>query len=333
MMNENPKVSFIIPCYNVEPYIEKCINSITRQTISEIEIIPVDDGSPDGTGKILDRLAEKDPRIKVIHKENAGVSAARNSGLQLAIGDYIVFVDGDDFIAEDYAEYMLTLINQTGADVFVSTKHYNSKYEEPTKQESYKVLNREDAIALMVSPDMIVYSPNKMIKRSLIEENGLRFSTNLFYGEGLTFCTNLAKVAERVCIGNRKVYFYRRNNVASATTAYNIDKILNGEKALILLKDELDMSSKLIRTTWTMHLCNYYVGAIVREIGSGKKNEHMDHYKRWKRFLRDHFTEMMLSNHVRLYRKGLIIGGLFAPRLLSIVDKRRRNKILNSEIE
>ena len=122
-MNENPKVSFIIPCYNVEPYIEKCINSITRQTISEIEIIPVDDGSPDGTGKILDRLAEKDPRIKVIHKENAGVSAARNSGLQLAIGDYIVFVDGDDFIAEDYAEYMLTLINQTGADVFVSTKH------------------------------------------------------------------------------------------------------------------------------------------------------------------------------------------------------------------
>lgn len=333
-MNSNsPKVSFIIPCYKVEPYIEKCIDSISKQTIREIEIIPVDDGSPDGTGKILDGLAEKDHRIKVIHKENEGVSAARNSALKIATGDYIVFVDGDDFIAEDYAEYMLTLINQTGADVFVSTKHYNSKYEAPTKLEYYKVLNREEAIALMVSPDMIVYSPNKMIKRSLIENNGLKFSTNLFYGEGLTFCTNLAKVAERVCIGNRKVYYYRRNNTGSATTAYNIEKILNGEKALILLKDELDMSSNLIKTTWTLHLCNYCVGAIVREIGSGKRSEHIEHYKRWKRFLKGHFIEMMLSKQVRLYRKGLIVGGLFFPRLLLLMDRRRRRKIMNAEID
>lgn len=329
---KNPLISFIIPCYNVEPYIEKCINSISKQTIREIEIIPVDDGSPDRSGELLDDLAIKDPRIKVIHKENEGVSAARNSALEIAKGDYIVFVDGDDYISEDYAEYMLTLINQTGADVFISLKHYNSKYEAPTKQEFHKVLSREEAIALMVSPDMIVYSPNKMIKRSLIIDNGLYFKTNLYYGEGLTFCTNLAKIAMRVCVGNRKVYYYRRNNVGSATTTYSIEKILNGERALILLKDQLDMSSELIRISWTMHLCNYYVGAIVRELASGKKNEHIEHYIRWRKFLKNHLFEMMTSQYVGLYRKGLFLGGLLAPRLLSVMDNRRRKKLLVLEV-
>ena len=100
----NVKVSFIVPVYKVEKYISRCIKSIMSQSYSNIEIILVDDGSPDSCGKIMDQLAETDKRIQVIHQQNAGVSEARNSGLRVATGDYITFVDGDDFIESDYTD-------------------------------------------------------------------------------------------------------------------------------------------------------------------------------------------------------------------------------------
>ena len=108
-MNNNPLISIIVPCYNVERYVEQCIRSIMGQSYKNIEIITVDDGSPDNSSQILDKLANEDSRIKVIHKQNAGVSAARNSGLDVATGDYVVFVDGDDYLAPDYVDYMLQL--------------------------------------------------------------------------------------------------------------------------------------------------------------------------------------------------------------------------------
>ena len=95
-MNNTPKVSVIIPVYNVEKYLQKCLDSVINQTYKNLEIICVDDGSPDNSGGILDAYAQNDSRIIVIHQENAGVSAARNRGLDAATGEYIAFVDSDD---------------------------------------------------------------------------------------------------------------------------------------------------------------------------------------------------------------------------------------------
>ena len=100
------KISIIVPVYNIEEYIEKCVKSITKQTYKNLEIILVDDGSTDSAGKICDKLAEKDERIKVIHKKNGGLSSARNAGMKKATGDYICFIDGDDYISKDYCELM-----------------------------------------------------------------------------------------------------------------------------------------------------------------------------------------------------------------------------------
>ena len=109
MMDSLKMVSVIIPIYNVENFVEKCIESILFQTIQNLEIILVDDGSSDGSGDICDVYAKKDARIKVIHKKNGGVSSARNMGISNATGEYICFVDGDDFVADDYIEYLLRL--------------------------------------------------------------------------------------------------------------------------------------------------------------------------------------------------------------------------------
>ena len=124
---KSPLVSIIIPVYNVEKYVEQCILSLLNQTYSNIEIIAVNDGSKDESPqKILD-LAKKDKRIKLLNQENKGVSAARNNGLNSANGDFIIFVDADDYLKEDFVEYMLKLINKDAADFAYSIRKTNRK--------------------------------------------------------------------------------------------------------------------------------------------------------------------------------------------------------------
>lgn len=108
-----PTISVIVPVYKVEPYIRKCVDSILGQTFSDIQVILVDDGSPDQCGKICDEYAKQDNRVEVIHKENGGLSDARNAGIPYAKGEYIIFLDSDDYIENDMFEYMYTRIKDS----------------------------------------------------------------------------------------------------------------------------------------------------------------------------------------------------------------------------
>ena len=109
-------ISVIIPVYKAEEYLERCVDSVLAQTYSNLEIILVDDGSPDNSGQICDRYAEKDSRVKVIHKKNGGVSSARNAGLDVATGEFVAFVDSDDFIAPDMYEKLMVSLS-SGSDL------------------------------------------------------------------------------------------------------------------------------------------------------------------------------------------------------------------------
>ncbi len=112
-------ISIIVPVYNVEQYLEKCVKSIIRQTYKNIEIILIDDGATDSSGKICDKLKLKDNRIKVIHKENGGLSDARNAGLKVAKGEYIGFVDSDDYIKEDMFETLYNLNKKYNSEISI----------------------------------------------------------------------------------------------------------------------------------------------------------------------------------------------------------------------
>ena len=118
-----PLLSIIVPIYNVEQYVDKCIQSILNQTYQNLEIILVDDGATDRSGSIADSYAAKDKRIKVLHKENGGISDARNYGLDHVTGDYILFVDSDDFIENTMCERLFAVANSTNADM-VSCNYY-----------------------------------------------------------------------------------------------------------------------------------------------------------------------------------------------------------------
>ena len=115
----NPKISIIVPVYNVEAYLEECLASLTGQTFSDIEIICIDDGSTDGSPALLDALASRDARIRAVHQENTGVARARNHALDLVRGEYVMFVDSDDAIAARSCEVLYARAQETGADIVV----------------------------------------------------------------------------------------------------------------------------------------------------------------------------------------------------------------------
>lgn len=150
-MTDSPLISVVIPVYNVEKYINQCLDSILKQTYSNLEILLTDDGSTDNSGNICDEYSRKDNRIKIFHQQNKGVSAARNNGIRHANGDFISFIDPDDFIDKDFYEYLLNQIHKSDSDiVFCSFRKVNeqeipfSKKEE--EQDSIATYFRDDAV-------------------------------------------------------------------------------------------------------------------------------------------------------------------------------------------
>ena len=331
--NEESLISIIIPAYNVEKYIDKCLSSILDQTYTNIEVIIINDGSTDKTAQIINSISKKDDRVRILHKENAGVSAARNRGIEISTGDYLVFVDGDDYLAKDYAEYMLSLVQKTSSDICLSKCCYTVNGEKQTEVETIEPLKPEEATALLLSPEVIVGCWNKIYKRSFIMDNKLRFSTTLFYGEGLSFITTASQLSNSVGVGNRKVYYYRRNNEASATTRFNLEKIYNGEKALETIRKQLTIKNKKINTMITLHFSLFYLGAIVKIKANylEKKNKH--DYIRWKSYLRRNTLQLLIKKEVSFYRKIMLVGGCLSPWTMMRLDTSRRRHISKNSVE
>ena len=133
--NPRPKVSVIIPVYNVERYFDRCVRSVLGQTLREIEVILVDDGSPDGCPAMCDAYAREDPRVRVVHKANAGLGMARNSGLDIATGEYVAFVDSDDFIDRRMYETLYRMGSEHGLDTcYCGFNHYKNGVVTPKRE-------------------------------------------------------------------------------------------------------------------------------------------------------------------------------------------------------
>ena len=303
--NDMPLVSVIIPSYNVENFIEKCIMSILNLSYKKVEVLIIDDGSKDNTGIIADKYAAADERVRVIHKLNSGVSAARNTGIEESKGDYIIFVDADDYLSEDHVSYMLELVRKTGGEFCISK---NCFYYRKQKQveEKIEVLTPEEATSLLLSPQMEVGCWNKIYKRSLLGYN-IRFSTDLFFGEGLNFITTVSQRANCVGVGTRRVYYYRRNNPDSATTVFDIRKYCNGEKALNAIKENLILKNKKINTMWDLHMCLFSMNAMIGILTDGSVKEYKKEYKHWQQYVRRNAVSLMIISDMSLKAKAKML--------------------------
>ena len=331
-MTENVRVSVIVPCYNCEKYIEKCIGTILEQSCSEIELIVVDDGSTDATPTLLSKLAADDPRVVLLCDEHKGVSGARNAGLAIARGEYVVFVDGDDYLAPDFLEYMLSVAEQTGADFCFSQNCYTRSDEEQIGQDRIFAVSSSEATARLLSPHVIVGCWNKIYKRAFLDACGLRFSTDLFYGEGLVFIVTAAQRAKTVGVGCRKGYYYRRSNEASATTRFSIDKLRNGETALERIEQMLRNCPESVADMLALHRATFALGALVRIRANHETSAYQSDYKRWLSYLRKSYGRILRSDRIGLYRKLLLLGGCVSPRMMARLDAIRRKRIAKRSV-
>ena len=216
-------VSIIVPVYNVEKYIHQCVDSIINQTYKNIEIILVDDGSPDSCGRICDEYAEKDSRIKVIHKENGGLSDARNCGIEAAMGDWLMFVDSDDWIEPDMAEKLLEVaVNNDvrmavcAVVLFDEEKEYVPEYLTVTEG-----LYTAEEIFEKNIPTGFVIACNKIISKSLFD--GFRFEKGRIHEDEIA-AHHLIGQSDKVAVTGEKLYHYRQVQ-GSITKVFNYKRL------------------------------------------------------------------------------------------------------------
>ena len=234
-VSKKPLISIIIPVYKVEKYLDRCIESVVNQTYDNLEIILVDDGSPDTCPKKCDEWKTKDKRIKVIHKKNEGVSAARNTGIDNAKGDYISFVDSDDWIELSFCEDMLSVLQEKKASYVACG--YNRVYDDFIDcincDGSIKVLDSDSFLNKLHSVQSgYGFVHMKLIKRNVVD--GIRFDTSLKVGEDALFNVKLCKNIDKAVIYNKPLYnyYFNSNSVVRKYDVNYVDKYYEAMQAM-----------------------------------------------------------------------------------------------------
>lgn len=237
------KVSIIIPVYNTEYYLARCVNSVLNQTEKNIEIILVDDGSKDGSPALCDDLSKKDARIKVIHKRNGGLSSARNAGLDVATGDYVTFVDSDDWIAKDTLEYGLNLIQKHNVDAIEYEYVYVASDSDPikSKEEKIEVFHEKEILQFYMQSTTVRgnYSVCICIFNKQVLE-GVRFRVGTI-AEDIEFKYRAYSNCKTLVHSNQTKYFYYQsgNSLSTGGVKQRDFQLFDVDKVLVdLTKDE-----------------------------------------------------------------------------------------------
>lgn len=228
-------LSVIVPVYNVEKYLNKCIESLINQTFTDFELILVNDGSTDNSGVICNLYQLKDSRIKVINKKNGGLSSARNIGLEIAKGEYICFIDSDDWVRLDMFEIMLNSIIESNCDMAICEfeKYYEGQKvsAEVEVNNSYSIVNKNDLINQMYTDKrvLLTVSWNKVYKKSifsydLLTKQPIKFPLGKIHEDEYT-TYKLINNCNRICLVNNKLYYYRQNPNSIMGRKFNINRL------------------------------------------------------------------------------------------------------------
>lgn len=285
-MDKRPNVSVIVPIYNVEKYLDRCMHSLVNQTLKDIEIILIDDGSIDNCPQMCDKYASQDSRIKVIHKKNAGLGYARNSGLEVATGEYVAFLDSDDFIDERMYEILYDKAKNNNLDaVFCGCYFYTSpsltiKRSEVLQDTIYMSKNSINKILfdfiapLPEYPNDVKYMMSvwhALYSLDIIHKNSITFCSEREYlSEDILFNIDYLSVTQRICFIPDPLYYYCSNE-GSLSRTYNKEKYERAKKLIIAL--DLRLKKKYSRDEYIIHLQRFqlfylrlfFIGAIKRK--------------------------------------------------------------------
>lgn len=234
------RISVIVPVYKVEAYLDRCVRSIVEQTYRDLEIILVDDGSPDGCGAMCDAWAEKDSRIRVIHKKNGGLSDARNVGMAAATGEYIAFVDSDDHIAPDMYRLLLEQMCSDGSDMAVCGVELIYEDGSPARlltRQGCRVLNHAEAMEAIIREDWLKQTVwNRLYKAKLLRD--VLFPVRKFH-EDVFWSWQVVCKAEKVSVLDLPCYFYTQRSGSIMGQSYSLRR-LDGVEAKVQRQEFLE---------------------------------------------------------------------------------------------
>ena len=221
MMGE--KISVIVPVYNVEAYLERCVESILQQTYAHFELILINDGSTDSSGQICDHLASQYENIKVYHIENSGVSNARNMGIQLATGSWVTFIDSDDFVTQDYLATLASAAEGLNVGFVIASLHHIKNgivTDIPSHSGKTELWSTEETMKELLMTTRTSFFPvAKLFKRDLLADE--KFNTNYHLAEDALFLTELLLKTRCSCVFIDKPVYYYDHREGSATTSVN----------------------------------------------------------------------------------------------------------------
>lgn len=236
------KVSVIIPIFNAQKYLHKCLDSVINQTYNNLEIICVDDGSTDSSNKIIKEFQNKDHRIILLNKENGGVSSARNIGLIEATGDYLMFLDSDDYLDFNAISTCIQFLNESSIDIIRFNyikiyKHLSINNKSYFKDECIFEYPFRDIINQIYINDNYCSACGTMYKSSIAKRH--KFNEDIKIGEDFLFFINCLLDSKKIYVCNKNMYYYVFND-ASATSVFNFDKYVKSIQGLIYVVNEID---------------------------------------------------------------------------------------------
>lgn len=318
-------VSIIVPVYKVENEIDRCIQSILNQTYTSIEIILVDDGSPDKCPQICDKYAKQDKRIKVIHKENGGLSDARNVGLDMAKGEYIAFIDSDDWVEDSFIEQLLTNLISTNSDISIcgyTLVNENNQKRHYSARKDLEILENEEALRELFTQEKfgcMVWQ--KLYRKELFKD--IRFPVNKLY-EDVAVSLPLFIKSKQCVISNKELYFYFQRNSSIVNSKFSNKKL----DMLEYVQDMIDYSH-LHGHKYDEETESFYLKACLMNILQAYKDdesgEAQDAAKLLKKELRKHRKYIWGNRYIEKRRQIAMYAILlnFPAKLLIKIWKMR----------
>lgn len=330
IMVNNIKVSLIVAIYKSEKFLPKLIESILNQTYKNIEIILVDDSSPDNSGLICDQYALYDSRIKVIHKKNGGTCEARNVGLNNATGDYIAIIDGDDWLELDFVEYLLKIAIDTNSDMVLSDKIFTTRDREQTINDKIEIWTPAQAATAIIYPKMEIGPWNKLYKATLLRDNDITFSVP-WSGEGLYFASMAAQCANHVGVGHRKIYNYRLNNINSGLTNFKLEMGLNAAWNIQNIKENLKIKTPELEEACNYHIWRNQYFVIYLIVATDSMNENKGKYLSSKIKMMQLLPGRLVYSNIAVRDKIYMIVATFFPIFMAKRAIRKNRKALKKD--
>lgn len=320
-----PLFSIIVPVYKVEEYLDQCVTSVLDQTYGDFELILVDDGSPDNSGKICNDYAEKDNRIIVIHQKNGGLSAARNSGIKRTQGQYILFLDSDDYwLHKDFLENLNLRLSKIPSDVicFNYRKSYSHKVDEPYFRIPSKSTNEDGVEFLSKNQIWIACAWNKAIKSELFLQHDLFFVEGII-AEDVDWCARLATYADSFDYINIDAVAYRQR--AGSITHTSSPKNVACLEKNVTETEKVIESADANKKTFLYAYLSYQVAVLLFNVLSLERIMQKEYRERMKK----HMSYLKYANTrktVLIYRCYQILGYELTIKLLSIVTNQSMRK-------